>query len=130
MDFDISDFRRKLDQHRAKGGSAAEFIQQEIRKAEQVKEGISEETDHAADFVSEAINRVDTYVFQLQEIEQQCNPAELGLDQQTNLQDQEMRDRIGERLDRLQERGDANLSLEDPKLREGKPESGISPASF
>jgi len=130
MDFDINDFKKRLDRHRAKGGSPETFIQQEIRKAEEVKMGLTEETDHAADFVSEAANRVDTYVFLLQEMEKQGNMAELDVDQQANLQDEAMRARMQERLHRLEERGDANASTEDPALRGKSPETGVSPASF
>ncbi|MGV3540045.1 MAG: hypothetical protein ACO1OQ_09550 [Rufibacter sp.] len=130
MDFDINDFKRRLDQDRARGGNPADFIQRELRKAEQVKAGLTEETDHAADFVSEASNRIDTYVFKLQEIEKQCDPADLSLDQQTNLEDKEVRNRIDVQLKKLEERGEANPPTQDPALRNGKPKNGVSDLEY
>ncbi|WP_181306292.1 hypothetical protein [Rufibacter sp. XAAS-G3-1] len=63
MDFDIPEFKKRLERERITGNAPAEVIQQEIRQAEEVKAGISEENDHASEFVSEAINRIDTYTF-------------------------------------------------------------------
>lgn len=103
-------------------GDLAQLVHGEIRRAEEVKAGLSEETGHAPEFVSEAINRIDTYVFQLQELAKQVNPLELDLDQQTNLKDHRVRDRIADRLERLKEQGEANASTEDPMLLRGPEE--------
>ncbi|WP_207430756.1 hypothetical protein [Sabulibacter ruber] len=117
MDFDIPEFKKRLDNERLKGAEPAQYIQQEIRQAEEVKEGISEENNHATDFVSEAINRIDTYIFQLHELARQFNPAEFDIDQRTYLKDEGVHHRIADRINRLKEQGDANASTEDPLLR-------------
>ncbi|RNI27816.1 hypothetical protein EFA69_17080 [Rufibacter immobilis] len=117
MDFEVPKFKERLEQERLKGNAPAPFIQQEIRLAEEVKEGISEENGHATEFVSEAINRIDTYIFQLHELAKEHSPADFDLDQQTYLQDERMHERIGNRVERLKEQGEANASTEDPLLR-------------
>ncbi|MBC3541680.1 hypothetical protein ACFSC6_01875 [Rufibacter sediminis] len=122
MDFDIPEFKKRLENERLQGNAAAPVIQQEVRQAEEVKAGLSEENDHASEFVSEAINRIDTYIFQLHELAKDFNPADFELDQQTYLQDDRMHDRISDRIDRLKEQGEANASTEDPLLREGEAE--------
>ncbi|WP_210464766.1 hypothetical protein [Rufibacter roseolus] len=122
MDFDIPEFKKRLDHERLKGTQPETIIQHEIRQAEEVKEGLSEENDHASEFVSEAINRIDTYIFQLHELAQEFNPEEFDLDQQTYLQDDRVHDRIANRIDRLKEQGEANASTEDPLLRQGEAE--------
>ncbi|RNI30536.1 hypothetical protein [Rufibacter latericius] len=119
MDFDIPEFKKRLDAERLKGSTPASVIQTEIRQAEDVKAGLSEENDHASEFVSEAINRIDTYIFQLHELAQDFNPADFELDQQTYLKDNGIHQRIANRIDRLKEQGEANASTEDSLLREG-----------
>ncbi|WP_157593231.1 hypothetical protein [Rufibacter tibetensis] len=122
MNFDVPEFKKRLKTERAMGIEPAQLIQQEIRKAEEVKEGLSEENDHATEFVSEAINRIDTYIFQLHEIARDFNPKDFDLDQQTYLKDRGVHSRIGNRIERLKEQGEANASTEDPMLREGEEE--------
>jgi uncharacterized protein (DUF1786 family) len=122
MQFDFPAFKKRFEHEQLMHGNAALLVQNEIRRAEGVKAGLSEENSHASPFVSEAINRIDTYVFQLQELARQVNPQELDLDQQTNLKDHKVRDRIADRLDRLKEQGEANASTEDPMLRRGPEE--------
>ncbi|WP_205500898.1 hypothetical protein [Rufibacter psychrotolerans] len=122
MDFDIPQFKKRLEQERLLGSEPAHLIQQEIRLAEEVKEGLSEENDRASAFVSEAINRIDTYIFQLHELARELNPSDFALDQRTYLKDEQIHDRIADRIDRLKEQGEANAPTEDPLLRKTDPE--------
>lgn len=118
----MPEFKKRLEQERLMGNSPEQVIQQEIREAENIKAGLSEETSHAAEFVSEAINRIDTYIFQLHEMAKELNPHEFDLDQQTYLKDTRMHERIEGRINRLKEQGEANASNEDPLLRKGEEE--------
>jgi hypothetical protein len=105
MEIDINEFKERLAKEQAKGKSEAEiaaFIYHEIRTTEDMKAGLMEEMNEAnKDFLNDAAARIDTYVFQLQEIEKDLNIKRLKPDQRTALQDEGVREKIAEEIEKL-----------------------------
>lgn len=107
MELNITEFRKRLDDEIAHGLKEAEitdFIHKEIRLTEIMKASMLEEmNDNTKDFLSDTAARIDTYLFQLQELELKLRLHNLPLDQKVAINDTEMRDSIADEMEKLHE---------------------------
>jgi hypothetical protein len=95
MEFEINKFLDSLHSQHLAGEAAAALIYEEIKKAENMKIGLMDDVASEPDYVAAVCGQIDTYIFQLQELEKELNPGNLPPDQQAALQDTEVRRRIG-----------------------------------
>ncbi|QHL86440.1 hypothetical protein GU926_02870 [Nibribacter ruber] len=104
MDLELDEFERRLSQEIRNGANPALYIQEEIRRAESLKEGLLEELEEEInDFVPMASNKIDTYIYQLHEKAKKYPLDLFQLDQKTALQDEEVQKRIGQQLKSLKD---------------------------
>src|SRR5688572_29075778 len=103
MEVDINEFKERLNTEIAKGNrNIAGFIHQEIRLSEDMKASLMEEmSENTEDFLTATAAKLDTYVFQLQEIEKEMGLTNLPLDQKTALRDTQVRKKMAEEIDKL-----------------------------
>ncbi|MBK0404770.1 hypothetical protein I5M27_17385 [Adhaeribacter sp. BT258] len=103
MEIDINKFRQRLELEIARGNTnAAAYIRQEIRLVEDMKASLMEEMDvKTEDFLTYTAAKLDTYVFQLQEIEKNMGLRDLALDQKTALEDEMVRQKFSDEVDKL-----------------------------
>jgi hypothetical protein len=69
MKLEINDFLDKLNNQPLSEREIADLIYAEIRKAERLKIGFVEEIEKHPTYIVEVSDKIDTYVFQLQELE-------------------------------------------------------------
>ncbi|WP_192820812.1 hypothetical protein [Rufibacter sp. LB8] len=106
MELDIDNFKERLQKQVANGRSGAQYIGEEVHKAENLKVGLTEEMDHAADFVTEASNKIDTYVLHLHELAKAYPLSDFDLDQRTALKDDAIQTEIKKQVQKLEEETD------------------------
>ena len=124
MKLDITEFRKQVDNKIAQGlpeAEITEFIHKEIRLTEIMKASIMEEmNDNTKDFLSDAAARIDTYLFQLQELELNLKLHYLTLDQKVAINDTEMRDKIANEMEKLHEMDPEKFPETDTDAEEKK----------
>src|SRR5688572_15286650 len=96
MQLDIYEFLEKLRHQNVSVEMAANEIYSEIKRAESLKVGFMEEARANPEYFAEVSGQIDTYVYQLQELEKQLNPLILPIDQQAALNDELLREKIGQ----------------------------------
>lgn len=103
MELEIEEFRRRLAQEQAQGTDPAAYIYHEIRLTEHVKIGLIEEMNIAnQQFVVEASQKIDAYLYKLQELEKQLRLPNVSLDQKTAINDAAIRTQIGAAIQKLE----------------------------
>ena len=101
MDLDISEFLTRLSSQPRSEKEIADLIYAEIRSAENQKIGFADEIDDQPAYVVEVIDKITTYIFQLQELERKLLLTHLPLDQQTAISDADIRQRIADYIETL-----------------------------
>ena len=122
MALEITEFKQRLKEQIALGqteAELAEFILQEIRLVEGMKASLMEEMKESTkDFLNEAAARIDTYLYQLQEIEKKLHLQNLSLDQQVALSDTEMRRKFRKEMQQLHDLNPEKYPEDDPAINE------------
>jgi predicted oxidoreductase len=106
MQLELEEFKERLVNEMTKGTNPAHYIQAEIRQAEDLKQGLAEEVERGSQFVTEAINKIDTYIFFLHEMAKKYPLDMYQLDQKTAVQDDEVQNRIKKQLGKLDDEAD------------------------
>ena len=103
MQLDIQEFLNRIETHSHSESELATTILREIRKAEDFKISLMEDVAVHPDFVVAVTEKIDTYVFQLQELEKRFSSSLIPLDQQTALSDEETRKRMAAHIETLRQ---------------------------
>ena len=107
MDLDIAEFRQLLSKEIAKGLTEAEiaaFIHKEILLTETMKANLMEEmSENTKEFLIEATAQIDTYRYELQELETDIRTNFLTVDQKAALKDTKMREKFADTMETLRE---------------------------
>jgi hypothetical protein len=103
MQLDIQEFLDRVEPHSYSESELATTIVREIRKAEDFKISLMEDVEVHPDFVVAVTEKIDTYVFQLQELEKRFSAGLIPLDQQTALSDEDIRKRMAAHIDTLRQ---------------------------
>ena len=106
MELEFEEFKERLVSEMARGTNPAYYIQQEVRRAEDLKMGLVEEIERGSQFVSEASNKIDKYVYFLHELAKKYPLDLYQLDQKTAIQDESMQKGIQDQLNKLEEEQD------------------------
>ena len=104
MDLDITEFKQRLAVVRERGDSESliAFFYEEVRAAENMKIGLTDEmNEQTREFVVEASENIDTYMFQVKQIEKDMQLPGLSPLQQSILQDS-LHNKIMEKIDELE----------------------------
>ena len=129
MALEITEFKQRLKEQIALGqteAELAEFILQEIRLVEGMKASLMEEMKESTkDFLNEAAARIDSYLYQLQEIEKNLHRQNLSLDQQVALNDTEMRRQFRKEMQQLHDLDPEKYPEDDPAANENHSEDSI-----
>lgn len=107
MELDITEFRQRLSNEVAKGlteDKIAAFIHREILLTETMKANLMEEMNETTkEFLIEATSQIDTYRYQLQELETDIRTKYLTVDQKAALQDTKLREKFADTMETLRE---------------------------
>ena len=107
MDLDITEFRQRLTNEIVKGLSEEEiaaYIHREILLTETMKANLMEEmNENTKEFLIEATSQIDTYRYQLQELETDIRTNFLTVDQKAALRDTKLREKLADTMDTLRE---------------------------
>lgn len=106
MELDFNEFKARLLNEMTRGIHPAHYIQEEVRRAEALKLGLVEEVERAPQFVTEASNKIDSYLYQLHELAKKYPLDFYQLDQKTAIQDDKMQQGIKDQLKKLDETED------------------------
>lgn len=98
MQLDIDAFLNRLQAQSYTESELAAAIVREIRQAEDFKISLMEDVAAHPDFVVDITEKIDTYIFLLQELEKNLSANLIPLDQQTALSDEEVRKRMAHLL--------------------------------
>jgi hypothetical protein len=105
MQLDIQESLDRVQHYRESELAAA--IVRKIRESEAFKISLLQDVEAHPDYVVEVYTKLDTYIFQLQELEKIFSTGQLPLDQLTALSDEEVRTRMAARIDLLRRMGKA-----------------------
>ena len=102
MNLDIDEFKKRLaTQTDPSNANLVDFFYQEVRLAENMKAGLMEEmNEQNRDFLVDTAAKIDTYMFEVKEIEKAMHLQYLPLDQEVALQDS-MHDQTIEKIKEL-----------------------------
>jgi hypothetical protein len=123
MDFSISDFKEKLAREWPKGQNIVSFIQAEIDRAKDTIAGISNKTNQKDAFVSEAVNRIDTYIFQLQELLRLKDVQEMETGEPEIQSPPRIPSAIAAQLDKYEGNHESSTVKDDPLTNKENPQA-------
>lgn len=118
MEIDFKDFNERLNKELVSGNqNILGFTLDEIRKAEIMKAELMEEmNEQTKGFLNDAANKLDTYIFQLQEKVKELHPTHLPLDMKTALDDEKVRQDFKKSQNELEDIQDEMEAEKDPDV--------------
>ena len=103
MDFDFNKFMNALEQEGLSRQEAGMRIYQEVRKAENQKEGFLDQAQEHPEFYTQISRQIDNYVTLLKLAHNRLSPTPQEPDQELFLSEQPELERIEQLLERIEE---------------------------